>query len=174
MVYVNYIHTGDPVFPVLTNMLQFPETAYWNSEFEVLCGNTGKERVAAGPKHNQLAPVPDILDFQCGRAVEGVPDWSRSYFASRCDRDIAHIGWAARIARPPDHRRHLLHHLVLQWHDPANASPFAGLSAGIGHSVSGSYRVGTTDASALACKRGAECCINYPTHGTFVIYRQLC
>tara|TARA_B100000676_G_scaffold312137_1_gene384908 strand:+ start:1570 stop:3504 length:1935 start_codon:yes stop_codon:yes gene_type:complete len=29
----NYIHTGDPVFPLLTNMLQLPETAYWNSEF---------------------------------------------------------------------------------------------------------------------------------------------
>ena len=29
----NYIHTGDPVFPVLTNMLQLPETEYWNSEF---------------------------------------------------------------------------------------------------------------------------------------------
>jgi len=29
----NYIHTGDPVFPMLTNMLQLPETAYWNSEF---------------------------------------------------------------------------------------------------------------------------------------------
>ncbi len=29
----NYIHTGDPVFPVLTNMLQLPEIAYWNSEF---------------------------------------------------------------------------------------------------------------------------------------------
>ena len=29
----NYIHTGDPVFPMLTNLLQFPDSAYWNGEF---------------------------------------------------------------------------------------------------------------------------------------------
>lgn len=29
----NYIHTGDPVFPVLVNMFQLPETSYWSPEF---------------------------------------------------------------------------------------------------------------------------------------------
>ena len=29
----NYIHTGDPVFPMLTNLLHFPDTPYWNSDF---------------------------------------------------------------------------------------------------------------------------------------------
>ena len=29
----NYIHTGDPVFPVLMNMFQLPETSYWSPEF---------------------------------------------------------------------------------------------------------------------------------------------
>ena len=74
----NYIHTGDPVFPVLTNMLQLPETVYWNSEFGKYFSETqAKSRVAAGPKHNQLAPVPDILDFSMWSKSwkAGVPDW---------------------------------------------------------------------------------------------------
>jgi hypothetical protein len=31
----NWLHTGDPVFPVLTNMLQFPDSAIWTREFGV-------------------------------------------------------------------------------------------------------------------------------------------
>ena len=42
-------------------------------------------------------------------------------------------------------------------------SPY-GISAGIGHSVSGSYRMGTTDAFS-ARKRGAECRINHQLTG---------
>ena len=29
----NYFHTGDPVFPIITNLMQFPESSYWNSQF---------------------------------------------------------------------------------------------------------------------------------------------
>jgi hypothetical protein len=29
----NWIHTGDPVFPMLTNLLQFPDSAYWTQDF---------------------------------------------------------------------------------------------------------------------------------------------
>ena len=29
----NYVYTGDPVFPLLTNMLQLPDTTYWSREF---------------------------------------------------------------------------------------------------------------------------------------------
>jgi len=29
----NWIHTDDPVFPMLTNLLQFPDSAYWTQEF---------------------------------------------------------------------------------------------------------------------------------------------
>jgi len=29
----NYIHTGDPVFPMLTNLLQFPDSPFWNSQY---------------------------------------------------------------------------------------------------------------------------------------------
>ena len=29
----NWLHTGDPVFPMLTNMLQFPDTAIWTQDF---------------------------------------------------------------------------------------------------------------------------------------------
>lgn len=31
----NWLHTGDPVFPVLTNLLQFPDSAIWTREFGV-------------------------------------------------------------------------------------------------------------------------------------------
>lgn len=29
----NWLHTGDPVFPMLTNLLQFPDSAIWTREF---------------------------------------------------------------------------------------------------------------------------------------------
>jgi hypothetical protein len=29
----NHFHTGDPVFPMLTNMLQFPDSPFWTREF---------------------------------------------------------------------------------------------------------------------------------------------
>lgn len=29
----NWVHTGDPVFPMLTNLLQFPDTDFWSREF---------------------------------------------------------------------------------------------------------------------------------------------
>lgn len=29
----NWIHTGDPVFPILTNALQFPDSAFWTQDF---------------------------------------------------------------------------------------------------------------------------------------------
>ena len=40
----NHLHTNDPVFPVLTNLMQFPDTLYWNKQF----GNYFVEALARG------------------------------------------------------------------------------------------------------------------------------
>ena len=74
----NYIHTGDPVFPVLTNMLQLPETAYWN-EFGKYFSETQAKvscRWTEVPTNWLLYPIFSIFNVVKSWKV-GVPDWGR-------------------------------------------------------------------------------------------------
>ena len=99
----NYIHTGDPVFPVLTNMLQFPETAYWNSEFgKVLLRKHRQRAVAADRSITNWLLYPIFSIFNVVEQLEGgrtglgiVP----LLILPAANGDIACIRWAARIGR---------------------------------------------------------------------------
>ena len=64
----NYLHTGDPVFPMLTNMLQFPDSAYWSQDF----GTYFSDALARG----ELPLERTLLNWMLYRYIRSSTWWS--------------------------------------------------------------------------------------------------
>ena len=147
------MHTGDPIFPTITNLMQFPDTQFWTRDFGLYFTETiAKGELVLDRSLLNWAIYPVLSIFNIAERLEGGRTGLGIFsllilplaVAGLCRADLRRREYIIPLAIAFI----FFIRLVLQRHDTADAAPVADLSAGPHRVVSG---------RGLHCRPGIAC-----------------